>query len=148
MKKLILLFFLLTLAGVPSAPAQYNAIVSSSTSKTVTLRCVGYGKKAKPAATDAELSAVRTVLFVGVHDTPFSMPLIQESQQSAEFRFDDFFNNFYNKDYKNFIESSIVVIPFGKNAVKTKCITVDVCVRVCALRKYLEDNNIIRKFGL
>ena len=148
MKNLILLFFLLTLVGVLPAPAQYNAPVSSSTTQTVTLRCVGYGKKAKPAATDAELSAIRTVLFVGVHGTPFNMPLIQEGQQSAESRFNDFFNNFYNGDYKNFIESSIVTIPFGKNAVKAKCITVDVCVRVSALRKYLEDNNIIRKFGL
>lgn len=148
MKKPILLFFLLTLAGVLSTPAQYNATVSSSTSETVTLRCVGYGKKAKSAATDAELSAIQTILFVGAHNTPFSMPLIQESQQSAESRFDDFFNNFYNRDYKNFIELSIIVIPFGKNAVKVKCITVDVCIRVSALRKYLEDNNIIRKFGL
>ena len=56
--------------------------------------------------------------------------------------------DFYSKEYQNFVESSIIVTPYGKNALKQKCITLDVCIRVNQLRTYLENNGIIRKFGL
>ena len=54
----------------------------------------------------------------------------------------------YKEEYQNFVESSIIVTPYGKNALKQKCITLDVCIRVNQLRTYLENNGIIRKFGL
>ena len=54
----------------------------------------------------------------------------------------------YKEEYQNFVESSIIVTPYGKNALKQKCITLDVCIRVNQLRAYLENNGIIRKFGL
>lgn len=112
------------------------------------LRCTGYGKKAAIAATDAELSAIKTLLFAGAQGTPYSIPLIQESKEATEEKYKSFFDDFYNNTYKNFIESSVIVAPYGKNALKQKCITLDVCIRVAQLRAYLESNDIIRKFGL
>ncbi len=147
MKSIIIACFLM-LTGVAMSSAQYQASVKEVTGETVTISCVGYGKKAKIAVTDAELSAVKTLLFVGFPDSKYSIPLIQDDRLSVEKKFNNFFDDFYGKGYRNFIESTVIVTPFGKNSLKQKCVTVDVRVRVKQLRVYLENNDIIRKFGL
>ena len=60
------------------------------------MRCVGYGKKAVAAAKDAELSAIRTLLFEGVTNTQYTMPLISEDRLTVEAKFKKFFDDFYN----------------------------------------------------
>lgn len=139
---------LIAFIALAEASAQYQSSVAGATKDAVTLRCTGYGKKAAIAATDAELSAVKTLLFAGAQGTPHSIPLLQESKEATEEKYKSFFDDFYNNTYKNFIESSVIVVPYGKNALKQKCITLDVCIRVAQLRAYLENNGIIRKFGL
>ena len=144
-KYLILLILLL---GILEAKAQYNCKVVSSDRETVTFRVTGYGKKASLAMEDAELSAVKTLCFAGASDTPFRLPLVPIGQTKAEKDFPDFFNNLYTETYKNFIESSLIVIAFGKDGGKRKCITLDVRVRASQLRTHLEQSGIVRKFGL
>ena len=146
MKKAFITLLIACIA-LAEASAQYQASVAGATKDAVTLRCTGYGKKAAIAATDAELSAIKTLLFAGAQGTPYSIPLIQESKEATEEKYKSFFDDFYNNTYKNFIESSVIVAPYGKNALKQKCITLDVCIRVAQLRAYLESNGIIRKFG-
>lgn len=146
MKKLIL--FLIMLIGLSDVSAQYNVTVVNSTKDVITVRCLGYGKKASVASKDAELSAIKALLFVGIANSKYNVPLIQDIESDVEFKNQRFFEDFYNEGYRNFIESSIVVTPFGKNSLKQKCITIDVSVRVVQMRAYLEKNGIIRKFGL
>ena len=136
MKK-ILIICLIMLTAILEVSAQYQVSVLNATKDAVSMRCVGYGKKATIASMDAELSAIKTLLFVGTQKTQHSMPLVQEDKAVVE-----------NKYKKFFVESSIIVTPYGKNALKQKCITLDVCIRVNQLRTYLENNGIIRKFGL
>lgn len=128
--------------------AQYQVSVLNVTKDAVSMRCVGYGKKAAVASMDAELSAIRTLLFVGAKNTRYSMPLVQEDKTVVENKYRKFFEAFYCHEYKDFIESSVIVTPYGKNALKQKCITLDVRIRISQLRTYLENNGIIRKFGL
>lgn len=147
MKK-ILIVCVIMLTAVLDVSAQYRASVLNATKDAVSMRCVGYGKKSTIAAMDAELSAIKAVLFVGAQNTQYCMPLVQEDKAVAENKHKKFFDDFYGKEYKNFIESSVIVTPYGKNALKEKCITLDVAIRVNQLRTYLENNGIIRKFGL
>lgn len=136
------------LTAVIEVSAQYQVSILNSTKDAVSMRCVGYGKKATIASMDAELSAIKTLLFVGAQNTQHSMPLVQEDKAAFENKYRKFFDAFYSKEYQNFVESSIIVTPYGKNALKQKCITLDVCIRVNQLRTYLENNGIIRRFGL
>ena len=147
MKK-ILLICLMILTAVIEVSAQYQVSILNSTKDAVSMRCVGYGKKVTIASMDAELSAIKTLLFVGAQNTQHSMPLVQEDKAAFENKYRKFFDAFYSKEYQNFVESSIIVTPYGKNALKQKCITLDVCIRVNQLRTYLENNGIIRRFGL
>lgn len=128
--------------------AQYHVKVLGSKNDIVSMRCIGFGKKALSASIDAELSAIKTILFVGANGTQYNTPLIVEEKSVVENKFKSFFSTFYNEGYKSFIESSVVTVPFGKNSLKQKCITLDVKIKVSQLRKYLENNDIIRKFGL
>lgn len=146
MKKFLICLLLFTSTIMLYAQNQVSVI--SYKQDLVTLRCVGYGKKAIKAAADAELSAVKTILYVGATNTPYKLPLIQEGEQQIEMKHKAFFEKFYQSGYKQFIESSIITTPFGRNALKKKCITMDICVRVRQLRNHLEQNNIIRRFGL
>lgn len=146
MKKLMIL--LIMLAGLVDVAAQYNATVVEYTRDVITMRATGYGRKAAKASDDAELSAIKTVLFAGAYGAQYRIPLIKEEQAAVEAEHNDFFEKLYGGGYKNYIESSVVAVPFGKNAVKKKCIVLDVRIRVTQLRSYLENNGIIRKFGL
>ena len=131
------------LTAILEVSAQYQVSVLNATKDAVSMRCVGYGKKATIASMDAELSAIKTLLFVGTQKTQHSMPLVQEDKAVVENKYKKFFDAFYSKEYQNFVESSIIVTPYGKNALKQKCITLDVCIRVNQLRTYLENNGIM-----
>lgn len=60
----------------------------------------------------------------------------------------DYFNKFYkDKRYKTFVMSSIPTSDLTKHKGGKKSIAIDVKINLVALRKDLEQNNIIRKFG-
>lgn len=128
--------------------AQYQVNYQSSTGNTITLRCVGYAKKKGMAMTDAELSAVKAILFQGIDEARNSTAMIAETEKEAVKKHEKYFDDFYESGYKRFIASSEIVQPFSKDANKRKNIVVDITVKVRALREDLERNGIIRKFGL
>ena len=145
MKKTILILCLSLIAVF--AYGQYHCSPLGGTKNVVVLRSIGYGKNVKKAMKDAEVNAIKTILFVGAERTPFNSPLITEDRLSVEQRNKEFFENFYAETYMNFIESAETTSEFGKDSAKRKCLTQDIRVRVLQLRVYLENNGIIRKFG-
>lgn len=86
MKK-ILIICLIILTAILEVSAQYQASVLNATKNAVSMRCVGYGKKATIASMDAELSAIKTLLFVGAQNTSHSMPLVQEDKAVVEHKY-------------------------------------------------------------
>ena len=146
MKTFFLTLCLACLAVV--AGAQYHCTVQSYTDDTVTLRATGYGKNANAASADAELNAVCTLVFAGAQGTNCRMPLVSEGRQVAEVKYKETFIRLYKSVYHDFIESTVTVTAFGKDAEKRKCITLDICVRARILRSWLESNGVIRRFGL
>lgn len=144
MKKLFLCLFLALITA--SLSAQYHCKVLSSTSTTVTFRSTGYGKNSKRASANAELNAIKTLLYSGAVRTNYSCPLILERRNEVEER--GVIQELYNSYYNDFIESSVIVIPFGKDSQKRRCITLDVTIRAKQLRSWLEEKGVIRKFGL
>lgn len=146
MEKKIGLLLVLLCGMVSVANAQYHCTVVSATRSNVTLRCTGYGKNVKIAAAEAERGAIETLLYIGATGTSYSLPLIA-NRAEAEKKYKKFFETFYESSYRDFIESSVTVTAFGKDAEKRKCMTMDVNVRAEKLRSYLENNDVIRKFG-
>lgn len=144
-----LVFMLVCALFFGSASAQYNVKYVSSDGDLVKMRCVGYAKKAKEAVVDAELSAVKVVLFQGVSGEPrFQSPLISTTEREAVRGNKKYFKDFYDGGYRRFVVSSEILSRLKKDASRRKSMAVDVTVNVRALREDLERNGVIRKFGL
>ena len=99
-------------------------------------------------ATAAEINAIKTLVFIGAPGTVFQVPLVTSDISIVETKHKDIFNELYESAYRNFIESSVTVTSYGKDAEKRKCITLDIRIRAKALRSWLENKGVIRKFGL
>ncbi|RGJ50766.1 hypothetical protein [Bacteroides sp. D20] len=120
MKK-ILIICLIMLTAILEVAAQYQVSVLNATKDAVSMRCVGYGKKATIASMDAELSAIKTLLFVGAKNTQHSMPLVQEDKTVVENKFKKFFDVFYRKEISKLCRIIYYSYSLRKNALKQKC---------------------------
>lgn len=129
---------------IPSAEVNYV----SGTEGTIIMRSIGVGSNQMEAIADAEKSAINVILFRGLPESVQKMALIGTSESEEMDKHKDYFEKFYNqKRYKTFIMSSIAVSDLIKQNGGQKSIAADVKVNLVALRKDLEQNNIIRKFG-
>lgn len=108
------------------------------------LRVVGYGKKDALAQEDAEVRAIRAVMYAGVDSY---RPLLVESQ--AEAAHGDFLNNFFeSKQYKDYISMSEPAGGLTKvKGLKVKKQPYDIRVNVRALEQFLTQNKIKKRMG-
>jgi hypothetical protein len=112
----------------------------------IAVKSIGYGKNHMNAVCNAEKNALKVLLFRGLPGTELNIPLI-ENENDAKSKHKDYFKKFFDQgNYKTFVmsstESSNLIALKG-----TKKITVDVKINYNSLRKDLEQNQIIRKFG-
>jgi hypothetical protein len=116
------------------------------TQGTIAVKSTGYGKNRTEAVVDAQKNALRTIMFYGIPGTELNIPLI-ENVNEAKSKKSKYLNDFFENDnYANFIMSFVESSDLTK--VKGgKKITVDVKINFSALRKDLEQNQVIRKFG-
>lgn len=113
---------------------------------TIAVKSTGYGKNQTEAVADAQKNAFKVLLFKGLPGTELNVPLI-ENENDAKSKNSEYLNKFFEQGYyKTFMMSSTE----SSNLIKmkgTKKITVDVKINYNSLRKDLEQNQLIRKFG-
>lgn len=146
MKRFIFSFLLVCMC-LCEIHAQYQVNYISSNSTTVTLRSIGYEKKLDRAKTVAELATIKKLLFQGIDNAIQPSPLIETSETVAVKKHSNYFKNLYNGRYKDFIQSSIIKQGLEKDATKKKCAIFDITINIKDLRRDLEQNGVIRKFG-
>lgn len=115
----------------------YNATLS-----TLTVEVLGGGKNANVAMTSAERVIYERLLFQGIAGTAQAYPLIKNEQDVPAERLNVFFAN---QIYKRFTITAQAITPFSK---KSKQMRLAFRINHKALRKHLEQNSIIPKFGL
>ena len=113
---------------------------------TIAVESIGYGNTQSEAVADAQINAIKILLFKGLPGTELNVPLI-ENENDAKSTYRDYFQNLFEQgNYIKFIMSSTVSSsPIKK--VKIKKITLDLKINYNSLRKDLEQNQVIRKFG-
>jgi hypothetical protein len=113
---------------------------------TIAVQSTGYGKNQTDAVADAQKNAFKILLFKGLPGTELNVPLI-ENENDAKSKHSEYFKKFFEQgNYKTFMMSSTE----SSNLIKmkgSKKITVDVKINYNSLRKDLEQNQVIRKFG-
>ena len=108
----------------------------------------GFSNKMDDCQSEAEKNIFEVILFRGISGSDLQNPLIEDEQKSKENN-KEFFNNFFEKKYyRNFISSKVEMI---ENTKPTKCgytCLIKFSVNLNSLKTNLEQNGIIRKFGL
>jgi hypothetical protein len=113
---------------------------------TIGVKAIGYGENQESAVEDAQKSAFKILLFKGIPGTELNIPLIQNENEATSKNSNYFKKLFDEGYYKTFLMSSTE----SSNLIKikgNKKITVDMKINYNSLRKDLENNLIIRKFG-
>ena len=151
-KYLLIFGFILGIAACnpkmkPNTPyiAEVNFLYKDAQG-TIGVKSVGYGKNNEDAIMDAQENAFNVILFKGLPGTEMNIPLV-ENEYEAKSRNPKYFKKFFNDQYyKTFLMSSNE----SSNLIdlkNTKKISVDIKINYNSLRKDLEINQIIRKFG-
>ena len=113
---------------------------------TIAVKSTGYGKNQIDAVADAQKNAFKVILFKGLPGTELNVPLI-ENENDSKLKHEGYFKKLFDQgNYKTFMMSSTE----SSNLIKmkgTKKINVDIKINYNSLRKDLEQNQIIRKFG-
>jgi hypothetical protein len=110
----------------------------------------GFGKKQQHAIEDAQYRAFEIMMFSGIPGTALNVPLI-ENESETKSKYKSYFNELKEGRFKDFITNSNVISAFVKVKRKdkgAKNITVQTEINYKALRIDLEQNQVIRKFGL
>jgi hypothetical protein len=130
-------------------PYEYDTQVNflqKESQGTITVRSVGKAKKLNDAMVRAEQNVFDVLLFRGIPDTDVSTPLVTnegEAKANNKAYFNQFFDGY---GYKKFMMSSIESSPASKKK-GVRTVTLDIKVNLQSLRKELENEGVIRKFG-
>jgi hypothetical protein len=120
----------------------------SGNSGTITMRAIGNGQKEQDGISDAERNAFNVILFRGLPESEQKTALVGTNEAEELAKNKSYFDKFYSQmRYKTFVMSSIPVSSLSKQNGISKSLAVDIKINLVALRKDLEQNNIIRKFG-
>lgn len=129
---------------MPSSEVNYI----SGKEGTITMRAIGFGTNQEDAIIDAEINSFNVLLFRGLPESEQKIALIGTNEFNEKEKHKDYFNKFYtDKRYKTFMMSSIPTSSLTRHKGGKKSIAVDVKINLLSLRRDLEENNIIRKFG-
>lgn len=114
---------------------------------TIYIRSSGFGDNYHEAYADAVKHAFNTLLFQGIPESIQSRPMIEDGSKARQ-QHPDLFSCFENNScYQQFLTSAAQP---GQRRYKVKngwAVSTDIKINIRALRSYLEQNNVIRKFG-
>jgi hypothetical protein len=149
MKNILFMFLIALLTACSTKVKPYSGEVNflnKEAQGTIVVKAIGYGKNQESAVEDAQKNAFKILLFKGIPGTELNIPLIQNESEATS-KYSSYFKKFFDDGfYRTFIMSSSE----SSNLIKMKGykkISVDIKINYNSLRKDLENNLIIRKFG-
>jgi hypothetical protein len=114
---------------------------------TITVRSIGVGKNKTEALNNAEQSVFYTILYRGMPGATEKNALIDIPESEAEKKFSNYLDAFFDNRYQTFVTTVVQNGDVMKEKHGKKSISIDVTINYTALKKDLEDNQVIRKFG-
>lgn len=147
MKQIIcILGLLLAVVGCKSKPSYDIAHLSLISEQKGEIVLRSYAQQNKDAIQKAQILAIETILFRGIPNSAYNLPLV-ENRAEALANHAKYFNHLLNEGYyKTFIISSSNVEAL-KDAKNDKLMILNIGINYHALRRDLEQNGVIRKFG-
>lgn len=132
--------------------ANQREVVAVTTAKSESgylyLRATGFGKNMKESQNEAIRNALSAVLFKGVPGSSVTRPLV--SQPGARQLHRDFFDGFF-ADNGQYLDYVVVLSSLSPERIRVKSgiqQTIQLKLQYSALQKMLEQQSIIKKFGI
>jgi hypothetical protein len=149
--KIFLRFIVLYCALVAANPSKLFAQVkydSAPVTGAVIVTSFGFGKNRSISMADASAAAVNALLFVGIPGSQYELPMVPDEAKRNNPAVKDLFNG----NYSQYITESLLLseekLTKKIDGVKGKSAQYKITINCDALRRYLEKNGVIRKFGL
>ena len=144
---MIIFLIILTNCSYKTLPTASVNLISGN-NEVITLRAIGFGFNTEDAIQDAEKNAFNVILFRGLPGSEVKVGLVGTNETTQIEKNQDYFLKFFKgQRYKTFVMSSIPTSDLIIKKGSKKSIAVDIKINVVALKRDLEQNNIIRKFG-
>lgn len=144
----VLLLMLLTPISLMAQNSDYRVISTEMTqASAVSVKLIVYCKEKKKVDTEAQIAALRVVLFDGCPNTQNAKALLEDGQITSVQNHPTYFDNLFGTRFSDFVSSSNALSKF-KKADDKKGTEYEITVKISMLRKDLEKNKIKRKFGL
>jgi len=151
MKTYMTIWAILFLVGcAPKTVSMNKGIVmflNSDNSQTVNLRCTGYGKTKDEAKDKAVSAAFYSIFFRGISGSTFNLPMIPDETTNKDHAAVKKILNGENASFINGFTNEAYSFGNGKNGKDGYNATIDLIVNCDALRRYLEEKKVLRKFG-
>lgn len=123
-------------------------IIKKHDSFTYSFSGQGFSKNLDECQTEAEKNVFEVILFRGISGTDLQNPLVENEQVSKD-NHQEFYKDFFDKKgYRAYISSQVVLTNNPRPAKGGYTCNVEFKVNLNALKTNLEQNGIIRKFGL
>ena len=151
MKNIQIIFLIIITTGLFScskklAPPGYNGEVNylrNDNKGTVTVQSLGFGRDKNESYLNAKATSFYILFFRGLAVSDYNLPLIPNENNKKD---DPIVKNLLDGDFSTFITSVYTISEATKVGKYYQC-ELEITINYDALRKYLEQNNIIRKFG-
>jgi len=146
----IMFIMLITACGsqkkfIPFQRTGEVTFVNHETPGTILLNTVGYAANRAEAFMYAERNAFENLFFKGIPGSSQKSPMI-ENEEKAIYGHRKFFDNFFKTgEYRKYLLNSVLIDE--RNSSSGVIITQEVKIDINALRKLLEREQIVRKFG-
>jgi len=130
------------------APMMVDVTYKHYTNEIMSLDVFGYGSNKIEAIENAQMKAVDAILFRGIPNSNLNTPLVGTNEIEIRRNNKKYFERFENeKRYLSFITQSICNTPLHKLENGHKGVLAIIKINIVSLRRDLEENGIIRKFG-
>ncbi len=122
-------------------------VIEKSTPGTIVLSSAGYGKIKRTSVNNAIENAARNILLRGIPDSNQSTPLLGLGAEQVFAKKKNYFENFFDKDLEKFVLRR-EILSYNFFNINTPSSEVLVSFNLDALRRHLEQDGIIRSFGI
>lgn len=126
----------------PSLPTGMVSYVGYS-GETLKVKSEGFGQKEVDIESQAAVNAINRLLFEGIVGSSFKEPMITDSGKKS----DSFFKELEQGGYRRYITSIQRETQVVQHKGLVRTATYQVSMDVASLRRALEQEGIIRKFG-
>jgi hypothetical protein len=145
-------FFIQQVTGQSYLPGELNGQVvfeSAPSTGSITVTATGFAKNKAESIDNAGAGAMYTLLFRGIAGSPNTLPMVPNGNEKNN---DPTVVSLLNGGYTAFFTQNVLIAEVAKkrkqDGVKGRQTTSRITINTEALRRHLEQNGVIRKFGI